>query len=88
MISLSETVTSLAKTPLAGIRMIFQLSEKKPSTTSLSLGSTPKFKLRHNVTAETFDYELESGSILIMLPGCQEDWVHAIPKTARPIASG
>lgn len=52
---------------------------------SLSLGSTRKFKLRHKDSGETVDYHLESGSLLIMLPGCQEDWVHAVPKTARSV---
>ena len=58
---------------------------KKPAIASLSLGSTRKFKLRHKDSGETVDYHLESGSLLIMLPGCQEDWVHAVPKTARPV---
>ena len=58
---------------------------KRPAIASLSLGSTRKFKLRHKESGETVDYQLESGSLLIMLPGCQEDWVHAVPKTARPV---
>jgi alkylated DNA repair dioxygenase AlkB len=58
---------------------------KRPAIASLSLGSTRKFKLRHKDNGETFDYQLESGALLIMLPGCQEDWVHAVPKTARPV---
>ena len=58
---------------------------ERPAIASLSLGSTRKFKLRHRDSGETVDYYLESGSLLIMLPGCQEDWVHAVPKTARPV---
>ena len=58
---------------------------KRPAIASLSLGSARKFKLRHKESGETVDYQLESGSLLIMLPGCQEDWVHAVPKTARPV---
>lgn len=58
---------------------------KRPAIASLSLGSARKFKLRHKDSGETVDYHLESGSLLIMLPGCQEDWVHAVPKTARPV---
>lgn len=58
---------------------------QRPAIASLSLGSTRKFKLRHKDTGQTVDYHLESGSLLIMLPGCQEDWVHAVPKTARPV---
>lgn len=58
---------------------------KKPAIASLSLGSTRLFKLRHKHSGETIDYHLESGSLLIMLPGCQEDWVHAVTKTVRPV---
>lgn len=58
---------------------------KRPPVASLSLGGTRKFKLRHKESGETVHYQLESGSLLIMLPGCQDDWVHAVPKTARPV---
>ena len=58
---------------------------KRPPVASLSLGSTRRFKLRHKTSKEVVDYELEEGSLLIMLPGCQEDWEHAVPKTARPV---
>ncbi|MBC8041942.1 MAG: alpha-ketoglutarate-dependent dioxygenase AlkB [Rhizobacter sp.] len=58
---------------------------KRPAIASLSLGSTRLFKLRHKESGQTVDYHLESGSLLIMLPGCQEDWIHAVPKTARPV---
>ena len=61
-----------------------QLGER-PAIASLSLGSTRKFKLRHKDSGETVDYQLESGTLLIMLPGCQENWLHAVPKTARPV---
>ena len=54
---------------------------KRPAIASLSLGSTRRFKLKHKQTGKTVDYELESGSLLIMLPGCQDDWLHAVPKT-------
>ena len=57
----------------------------RPAVASLSLGSTRRFKLRHKATGEVVDYELESGSLLIMLPGCQEDWEHAVLKTSRPV---
>jgi alkylated DNA repair dioxygenase AlkB len=56
---------------------------KHPAIASLSLGSTRRFKLKHKETGATADYELESGSLLIMLPGCQDDWLHAVPKTSR-----
>lgn len=59
---------------------------QRPAIASLSLGSTRKFKLRHKDYRETIDYELGSGSLLIMLPGCQEDWEHTVPKTAQSVA--
>lgn len=56
---------------------------ERPAIASLSLGATRKFKLRHKASGETFDYQLESGSLLVMHPGCQEEWVHSVPKTAK-----
>ena len=57
----------------------------RPAVASLSLGSTRRFKLRHKTTGEVVNYELESGSLLLMLPGCQEEWEHAVLKTSRPV---
>ena len=54
---------------------------------SLTLGSRRKFKLRHKASGKTFDYELKSGTLLIMLPGCQEEWVHSVPKTAKNVGT-
>lgn len=56
-----------------------------PAIASLSLGSTRTFKLRHKDGGKAFDYPLESGTLLIMLPGCQDNWLHSIPKTTRPV---
>ena len=58
---------------------------ERPPIASLSLGSTRKFKLKHLETGRTVDYQLASGTLLIMLPGCQQEWLHAVPKTARPV---
>jgi alkylated DNA repair dioxygenase AlkB len=58
---------------------------KDPAIASLSLGGTRTFKLKHKRTGNTFDYLLENGSLLIMLPGCQADWLHAVPKTKREV---
>jgi alkylated DNA repair dioxygenase AlkB len=58
---------------------------KRPPVASLTLGSTRRFKLRHKRSKEVVDFELDSGSLLVMLPGCQEEWEHAVPKTARPV---
>ena len=58
---------------------------KRPPIASLSLGSTRRFKLKHKATGKIVDYDLESGTLLIMLPGCQDDWLHAVPKTAKEV---
>jgi alkylated DNA repair dioxygenase AlkB len=58
---------------------------ERPPVASLSLGSTRRFKLRHKASKEVVDYDLPNGSLMIMLPGCQEDWEHAVLKTARPV---
>jgi alkylated DNA repair dioxygenase AlkB len=58
---------------------------KQPPIASLSLGSTRRFKLKHKETGQINDYDLENGSLLIMLPGCQDDWLHAVPKTAKEV---
>ena len=63
----------------------FPVLGKEPPVASLSLGSTRKFKLKHKKSGEIIDYELTSGALLIMLPGCQEEWLHAVPKTARAV---
>ena len=58
---------------------------ERPAIASLSLGGVRTFKLKNKCSGQTFDYRLESGSLLIMLPGCQADWLHAVPKTKRPV---
>ena len=57
----------------------------RPAVASISLGSVRKFKLKNKLSHETFDYDLPDGSLLVMLPGCQDNWVHAVPKTTRAI---
>lgn len=57
---------------------------KRPPIASLSLGATRRFKLKRE-GGPTFDYDLTSGTLLIMLPGCQEEWLHAVLKTSKPV---
>lgn len=52
---------------------------------SLSLGATRLFRLRHNTTRETLDFQLAHGTLLIMGGTLQQFWKHEVPKTARPI---
>lgn len=58
---------------------------KDPPVASLSLGGSRVFKLKHKTSGATYDYQLEAGSLLVMLPGSQADWLHAIPKTKRVV---
>lgn len=55
---------------------------ERPAIASLSLGATRKFQLRHKQTKEVHTIELTHGSLLIMHPGCQEEYQHRICKTS------
>ena len=54
---------------------------------SISLGVTRKFSIKSKAKgAKSTRYWLEHGSLLLMLPGCQSDNVHQLPKD--PSATG
>ena len=55
----------------------------KPAIASISLGATRSFKMKRKEGGKSYSYDLSHGDLLLMLPGCQEDWVHAVPKSAR-----
>lgn len=52
---------------------------------SLSLGASRRFVLKHRRSAARHCYELGEGALLIMSGRTQLDWVHALPKTRRPV---
>jgi alkylated DNA repair dioxygenase AlkB len=59
---------------------------REPVIASVSLGATRRFKLRHRrsrMTASTL--ELAHGDLLLMAGQTQHAYVHAVPKTARPV---
>jgi alkylated DNA repair dioxygenase AlkB len=56
-----------------------------PAIASISLGQERKFQLRSNDGGKPVDFWLEHGSLLLMKPGCQESWVHQLPKTSKPV---
>lgn len=56
-----------------------------PAIASISLGQERKFQLRSNDGGKPIDFWLEHGSLLLMKPGCQESWVHQLPKTSRAL---
>jgi alkylated DNA repair dioxygenase AlkB len=57
-----------------------------PAIASLSLGAIRKFQMRPHSGGKPIDFWLEHGSLLLMLPGCQENWVHQLPKISKPVS--
>jgi alkylated DNA repair dioxygenase AlkB len=58
---------------------------ENPVVPSISLGATRKFLIRHRRSRESKAYLLTHGSLLLMGGTMQHHWLHAVPKTARPI---
>jgi len=57
-----------------------------PAIASVSLGATRRFRMRHRRRKQqVLDLELEHGSLLLMQGPTQHHWVHALPKTTRPV---
>jgi len=57
-----------------------------PIVASISLGAVRRFKFKHRrERALTIDLDLAPGSCLVMGPGSQIHWLHALPKTAQPV---
>lgn len=51
------------------------------SIASVSVGAVRKFKLKENTTGYTTDVYLQHGSLLVMGPGVQQRYQHAVLKT-------
>ncbi len=59
---------------------------ESPAIASISLGETRRFQLKpKKVKQEPVTYDLTHGSLILMLPGCQENWLHRLCKTAKPV---
>jgi alkylated DNA repair dioxygenase AlkB len=56
---------------------------QQPAIASLSLGAIRTFRLKRKSAGPSYPYKLSHGDLLLMQPGCQENWVHALPKTAK-----
>ncbi|PKF49530.1 alpha-ketoglutarate-dependent dioxygenase AlkB family protein [Enterovibrio nigricans] len=54
-----------------------------PSIASVTLGETRRFVLRHLRSGEKREFELNSGSLLIMAGKTQIYWQHSVPKTTK-----
>jgi len=59
---------------------------RDPVIASVSLGASRRFCLRHRRRKDLkLDLELPHGSVLVMAGPTQHHWVHALPKTRRPV---
>lgn len=56
-----------------------------PAIASISLGATRKFQIKPKKGGEITSYQLGHGDLVIMHPGCQQTWVHQVPKTKKPV---
>jgi alkylated DNA repair dioxygenase AlkB len=57
----------------------------EPQIASVSLGATRRFLLKHKHNERRLALELPHGSLLLMAGRLQEEWVHALPKTRKPV---
>lgn len=53
---------------------------------SLSFGAARRFVLKHRKDGRKLGYELGGGDLLLMRGRTQQHWLHALPKTAKPVA--
>jgi alkylated DNA repair dioxygenase AlkB len=57
-----------------------------PVIASVSLGATRRFRMRHRRRRDqVLGIDLAHGSLLLMQGPTQHHWVHAVPKTSRPV---
>jgi alkylated DNA repair dioxygenase AlkB len=52
---------------------------------SLSLGATRTFRIKHNKTKETRNFQVGHGTLIIMAGAMQKFWKHEIPKTKEDV---
>jgi alkylated DNA repair dioxygenase AlkB len=50
---------------------------------SLSFGTKRRFIMKNMKTKEKHEYSLSDGDLFIMLPGCQQQYKHTVPKELR-----
>jgi len=56
-----------------------------PAIASLSYGATRTFILRHKLSKRTLKFDLADGNLLLMAGTLQQNWLHGINKTAKPM---
>ncbi len=58
----------------------------EPIVASVTFGAARMFHLKHQTDAsKKYKLPLENGSILVMGKRTQHEWLHQVPKTAKPI---
>ena len=57
----------------------------EPAIASLSFGAERTFVLRHKTTKATLRLPLTDGSLLLMRGSTQQNWLHGINKTTKPL---
>ncbi|MGJ7915140.1 alpha-ketoglutarate-dependent dioxygenase AlkB family protein [Massilia sp. LXY-6] len=56
-----------------------------PAIASLSYGAARAFILRHKRTGRTLKFDLADGNLLLMAGALQQNWLHGINKTVKPV---
>ncbi|MGF1730119.1 alpha-ketoglutarate-dependent dioxygenase AlkB family protein [Photobacterium kasasachensis] len=55
----------------------------QPTIASVSLGEERRFVLKHLASKQKVEFNLQSGSLLVMAGTTQQFWSHSVPKTQR-----
>lgn len=58
-----------------------------PLIASISLGAPRRFELKHKSAPWQLALALTSGSLLLMADGCQQHWLHRLPKQSKVTTS-
>ena len=59
----------------------------EPAIASVSYGAARTFILQHKVSRQRLQVALTDGSVLLMAGSLQNNWVHGINKTTRPLGA-
>lgn len=58
-----------------------------PTIASVSLGESRRFLMKPKGGGPLHKLTLHDGDLLVMKDGCQDGWMHSLPKTKRPVGS-
>jgi len=57
----------------------------EPIIASISVGTPRRFLFKHKVDGRKLEIILGDGSLLVMSGRLQQEWLHALPKTRKPL---